>query len=89
MRLDGVSCITPEGAFYVFPDVSSFYGKSYNGTVIDGSAAFCEYMLNVQHIALVPGAGFGADAHVRISYAVSMENIEKAMDRFENGLKAL
>ena len=87
--LDGVSCITPEGAFYVFPDVSSFYGKSYNGTVIDGSAAFCEYMLNEQHIALVPGAGFGADAHVRISYAVSMENIEKAMDRFENGLKCL
>ena len=87
--LDGVSCITPEGAFYVFPDVSSFYGKSYNGTVIGGSAAFCEYMLTVQHIALVPGAGFGADAHVRISYAVSMENIEKAMDRFENGLKAL
>ena len=87
--LGGVSCITPEGAFYVFPDVSSFYGKSFNGTVIDGSAAFCEYMLNEQHIALVPGAGFGADAHVRISYAVSMENIEKAMDRFENGLKAL
>jgi len=87
--MDGVSCITPEGAFYVFPDVSSFYGKSYNGTVIDGSVAFCEYMLNEQHIALVPGAGFGADAHVRISYAVSMENIEKAMDRFENGLEGL
>ncbi len=87
--LDGVSCITPEGAFYVFPDVSSFYGKSYNGTVIDGSAAFCEYMLNEQHIALVPGVGFGADAYVRISYAVSMENIEKAIDRFENGLKGL
>ena len=57
--------------------------------MIDGSAAFCEYMLEEQHIAIVPGAGFGADAHVRISYAVSMGDIEKAMDRFEKGIKAL
>ncbi|MFC1541870.1 pyridoxal phosphate-dependent aminotransferase [Candidatus Latescibacterota bacterium] len=87
--LDGVTCKKPEGAFYVFPDVSAFYGRSYNDKVIDDSVAFCEYMLHEQHIALVPGAGFGADAHVRVSYAVSMENIEKSMDRFEKGLQAL
>ena len=46
-------------------------------------------MLNEQHIALVPGAAFGSDAHVRISYAASMEEIEKAMDKFESGLTAL
>ncbi|MFC1539334.1 pyridoxal phosphate-dependent aminotransferase [Candidatus Latescibacterota bacterium] len=87
--LDGVTCKKPEGAFYVFPDVSAFYGRSYNDKVIGDSVAFCEYMLNEQHIALVPGAGFGADAHVRISYAVSMENIEKSIDRFEKGLQIL
>ena len=87
--IEGVSCIIPEGAFYVFPDVSALYGKSFKNAVIDGSVAFCEYMLEEQHIAIVPGAGFGADAHVRISYAVSMGDIEKAMDRFEKGIKAL
>jgi len=87
--IEDINCITPEGAFYVFPDVSALYGKSFKNTVIDGSVAFCEYMLDEQHIAMIPGAGFGADAHVRISYAVSMEDIEKAMDRFENGIKAL
>ena len=88
-NIENVSCITPEGAFYVFPDVSAYYGRSYRGTVIDGSVALCEYMLNENHIALVPGAPFGSDAHVRISYAASMEEIEKAMDKFESGLTAL
>lgn len=87
--IDGVSCIQPKGAFYMFPDVSGVYGKSFKGSVIDGSVAFCEYMLNEQHIAIVPGAGFGAEKYVRISYANSMENLEKALDRFENGLKEL
>ena len=87
--MEGIICIIPEGAFYVFSDVSALYGKSFKNAVIDGSAAFCEYMLEEQHIAIVPGAGFGADAHVRISYAVSMGDIEKAMDRFEKGIKAL
>lgn len=87
--MEGITCITPEGAFYVFPDVSTVYGRSYKNTVINESVAFCEYMLDEQHIAMVPGAGFGADAHVRISYAASMEDIEKAMGRFENGIKAL
>ncbi len=87
--MDGVNCILPKGAFYVFPDVSGLYGKAYNGTVIDGSLAFCEFMLNQQHIALVPGAGFGNDNHVRISYAVSMEELETAMDRFQAGIEKL
>ena len=87
--IKGVSCLKPEGSFYVFPDVSAHYGKKFNGRVIDGSFALCEYMLNEQHIAFVPGAGFGADAYIRISYAASMENIEKALNKFENGLKNL
>jgi aspartate aminotransferase len=87
--IEGVTCKTPKGAFYVFPDVSGLYGKSFNGKAIDDSVSFCEYMLNEQHIALVPGAGFGADAHVRISYAVSKENIKESIDRLEKGINAL
>ncbi|MFC1607270.1 pyridoxal phosphate-dependent aminotransferase [Candidatus Latescibacterota bacterium] len=87
---DGVECVMPQGAFYVFPDVSGVYGKSCGGeNTIDGSFAFCNYMLEEQNIAIVPGIGFGADKHVRISSATSMENIEKALDRFEAGLLAL
>lgn len=88
-RIDGVKCIKPSGAFYAFPDVSAYYGKKNKGKTIDGSFAFCEYMLEECRIAIVPGIGFGADNHVRISYATSMENIEKAMDRLEEGLNKL
>lgn len=87
--LDGVSCLMPEGAFYVFPDVSGLYGRSFNGKPIGGSVEFCDYMLEEQKIAMVPGIGFGADKYVRLSYAISMDNIEKALDRFEAGLRAL
>jgi aspartate aminotransferase len=71
--LEGISCIVPGGAFYAFPDVSALYGRRAGEQVIDGSLAFCDYMLNEQHIAIVPGIGFGNDRHIRISYAVSME----------------
>ncbi|MBN1293817.1 MAG: pyridoxal phosphate-dependent aminotransferase [Candidatus Latescibacteria bacterium] len=87
--IDNVKCIKPEGAFYAFPDVSALYGKKYKGKVINGSFAFCEYMLESKNIAIVPGIGFGADNFVRISYATSMKNIETAMDRFESGVQAL
>ncbi len=87
--MEGVTCLLPEGAFYVFPDVSALYGRSCNGKFIAGSVAFSDYMLEEQRIAIIPGGGFGADAHVRLSYATSMANIEKALDRFEAGIKAL
>ena len=86
---DGIRCVMPKGAFYVFPDVSGVYGKYFNGKAIDGSFSFCEYMLEEQKIAIVPGIGFGADNHVRISCATSMKNIENALDRLEAGLKTL
>jgi aspartate aminotransferase len=85
----GVHSLMPEGAFYVFPDVSALYGRSFKGKPISGSAAFCDYMLDVWKIAIIPGSPFGDDAHVRLSYTVSMENLERALDRFEEGIKAL
>ena len=86
---NGIRCGMPKGAFYVFPDISDVYGRTFNGKSIDGSFSFCEYMLEEQKIAIVPGIGFGADNHVRISCATSMENIKKALDRLEAGLKEL
>ncbi len=78
--MDGISCPTPQGAFYVYPDISSF------GI---GSIAFCEKLLEQSHVAFVPGIAFGNDTNVRLSYAISKEAIEKGLDRFENHIKNL
>ena len=77
----GVTCLSPQGAFYVFPNVSGTYGKSHAGTTITNSTSFAAYLLDEARIAVVPGVEFGSDAHIRISYATSMTNIEKGMDR--------
>jgi aspartate aminotransferase len=87
--IDGVHCLVPDGAFYVFPDVSAMYGKSFKGKLIAGSAGFCNYMLDEWKIAIIPGGAFGADSHVRFSYTVPLEIIEKGIDRFEQGIRAL
>ena len=88
--LDGVRCPKPEGAFYVFPEVAAYYGrKTPDGKTIEGSEDLCFYLLEAHDVALVPGHAFGAPGGVRISYAASMEDLEKAMDRIEAGLSAL
>jgi aspartate aminotransferase len=87
--IPGVKCFHPQGAFYVFPNVSKFYGKSYNGKVIGNSVEFSEYLLDVAKVAVVPGIEFGSDKHVRISYAVSMEEIKKGVDRIEEAVDKL
>ena len=87
--IEGVSCITPMGAFYVFPNFSSYFGKTFNGKVIDGSVALADYFLDEARVATVPGAAFGADAFVRFSFATSMEVIEEGMERIRKALAAL
>lgn len=80
----------PEGAFYLFAPVDCFYGKkSPEGKVIGGSIELCEYLLQSQGLAIVPGAAFGDDTCVRFSYAASDETLAKACDRFIAGLKSL
>jgi aspartate aminotransferase len=79
--IDGVECPRPAGAFYVFPDVSAHYGRTIRGTEVTGSVSFAQAALDLAHVALVPGAGFGADACVRLSYATSMERIEEGARR--------
>ena len=88
-RIEGVSCPTPSGAFYVFPNVSALYGSSYGDRRIEGSVDLCTFLLEEMHVACVPGSAFGMDAHIRLSYATSMENIRKAMDRIQKGIGKL
>ncbi len=84
-----VRCLLPQGAFYLFPDVSGYYGRKQRGHVITGSVTLCQYLLQEFGVAIVPGVAFGMDTHVRLSYATSMEILEKALDRIEHGLKSL
>lgn len=85
----GIHCLSPQGAFYVFPNVSGYYGRQCNGKVIRDSLDFTEYMLVEAKVAVVPGVAFGSDDHVRISYATSMDEIVKGMDRIEESLGKL
>ncbi len=84
-----VACSTPAGAFYVFPDVSAYIGKSLGSKVIEDDVALCNLLLEEFKVATVPGSGFGTPGFMRISYATSMEMIEEGMNRIEAGLKAL
>ena len=85
----GINCMNPKGAFYVFPDVSSLYGKSYDGKMITGSASLAEYLLDVANVAVVPGVAFGSDDHIRLSFATSMKNIREGITRIEDAVKNL
>lgn len=88
-KIEGIRCTVPEGAFYVFPDMSSFYGKSNGSNKIETSMDLCLYLLEHGRIATVPGEAFGSPKNVRISYATSDENLVKAMDRLEEALAEL
>lgn len=81
--LPGVECPLPDGAFYAFPKISAAFGKDAGSGPINSSQAFAEQLLQQAHVALVPGSAFGIEGYVRLSYATSMENLEKGMDRIE------
>jgi aspartate aminotransferase/aspartate/glutamate/aspartate-prephenate aminotransferase len=88
--IDGVRCPEPEGAFYVFPNVSALLGReTVSGRSIENSTDLCFYLLEEHNVALVMGEAFGAPDGLRLSYAASREDLEKALDRIEEGLAAL
>jgi len=82
--IPGISCIKPQGAFYAFPDISKLIGKNINGHKITGSMSFAELLLDEAKVAVIPGIAFGADNFVRLSYATSIENIKKGLERIES-----
>ena len=85
----GMSCFKPQGAFYLFPNVRSFYDKEANGAKIRNSYGMAYYLLKEARVAIVPGDAFGADDYIRLSYATSMANLEKSMDRIVEALAKL
>lgn len=86
----GLSCFKPQGAFYLFPNVKSFYDKeTANGAKIRNSYGLAYYLLKEARVAIVPGDAFGAGDHIRLSYATSMDNLEKSMDRMVEALAKL
>ncbi len=84
--IDGVNCPKPTGAFYCFPDVSSHYGRTIGRAKIQNSMDFSSALLEQANVAIVPGGPFGCDRNVRLSFAVSMEQITKGIDRMEKWL---
>ena len=88
-KIPGVSCFKPIGAFYVFPNFSSYYGKSYQGKKLSNSTELADFFLDVARVAIVPGVEFGVDPFERLSYATSMEDIKEGLNRIEESLKKL
>ena len=81
--IEGFQCNEPEGAFYVFPDVSAFFGKELNGTIINNASDFAMYLLEEANVATVTGDAFGNGKGIRISYAASEEQITEAISRIK------
>ena len=88
-EISGMITNKPGAAFYIYPDVSAFYGRSYEGYQIKNSTDLCNFLLEKGHIALVPGEAFGTQKHLRISYATSEEQIKEACKRIKNTLELL
>lgn len=88
-EIPGIQCAEPEGAFYVFPVVKAFFGKKAGDTVIANADDLCMYLLNTAHVSTVTGSAFGEPDCIRMSFANSMPNIEKAMARVKEALGKL
>ena len=88
-EIEGVECFVPKGAFYVFPDISYYFGKSFKGKEITNSIEFTDFLLDHAKVAVVPGIEFGSDKHIRISYATSMNDIKEGTKRIKESLQDL
>lgn len=89
MQIKGVKCNKPDGAFYVFPDISAFFGKSAEGRTINNSDDMSFYLLEKAFVATVPGSGFGNDKCIRLSFATSDEKLVEALKRLKTALENL
>jgi len=87
--MPGIRCHSPEGAFYVFPNVSTLYGKRHGDRAITNSTEFTTFLLDAARIAVVPGVEFGSDQHIRISYATALDKIQQGMDRMAAAIAGL
>jgi aspartate aminotransferase len=88
-EVPGIKFNKPDGAFYLFPEVKSFYGKKYKDRVINNSKDLCMYLLEEAHVGLTPGFAFGAPDNIRLSYAVKEDTLKKAVERIKKALGEL
>ncbi len=88
-KIEGIQKYTPEGAFYLFPDITYFLGKSVNGKKINNDQDLCFYLLDDANVALVPGSAFGSPNNIRLSYAASEDELKKAIERIKTSLEKL
>ena len=87
--MPGITCSLPQGAFYVFPNVTQLFGKKWGDRKLSNSSDVSDFILEEAKVAVVAGMAFGNDNYIRFSYATSRENIEKGMDRIQEALKKL
>jgi aspartate aminotransferase len=87
--LPEVTCAEPDGSFYVFPDFSGHFGKKFGGRTINGSLDLTAFLMEEAHVAVVPGNAFGENNCIRLSYALSMEEIEQGFDSIKKALTNL
>jgi aspartate aminotransferase len=87
--IKGFVCNNPDGAFYVFPEVSYFFGRSYNGKKIGNATDLCMFLLEEAKVSMVPGAAFGDDNYLRISYATADEKLVEALKRIKEAVSKL
>ena len=87
--IPGVTCTTPHGAFYVFPDFSEYLGVCFNGEILNTSTQLAQFILENSKVVTVPGDGFGAPGYIRFSYAVSSDFIKEGMKRVKQALQKL
>lgn len=88
-EIPGLKTNTPQGAFYVYPEITYYFGKKYKDYIISSGTDLTMYLLDEGHLALVPGAAFGEDKYIRFSYATSEENLTEALKRMKEALAKL
>ena len=87
--IPGLKTNVPQGAFYVYPEVTYYFGKKYKDHTINNATDLSLFLLDEGHLALVPGAAFGDDIYIRFSYATSEENLIEALKRMKEALAKL
>jgi aspartate aminotransferase len=88
-KIDMLEFESPRGAVYVFPSVRNYIGKRINGKIIRDDISLCEYFLEEEHVAMIPGSAFGAKNYLRLSYACSMKELENAVERLKQGFRKI
>ncbi|HPI46376.1 MAG TPA: aminotransferase class I/II-fold pyridoxal phosphate-dependent enzyme, partial [Tenuifilaceae bacterium] len=88
-KIKGFRLNMPGGAFYIYPEISYFFGKQYNGQTIKNADDFAMFLLNVAHVAAVPGSAFGTPNYIRFSYATADEKLKQAAERIAKAVEQL